>query len=136
MTRASAKKAPAEKTVLVLDDSPIVLETLAAALGTRFQVRTAENLDQLEKELAAFKPDLFVLDVQMPEAFGDDVAGVLRIVRKLKAPMILFSSLDEQSLAARAAEAGVEGYVSKDAGVPALVERVVQLIGAPAKPGK
>jgi DNA-binding response OmpR family regulator len=125
----------AQKTILVMDDSVIVLETLKAVFEANgYTVRTAENLTELEAARAGGEPDLFVLDVQMPEAFGDDVAQVLRDVRSVKRPIFLFSSLEETVLAARAAEAQVDGWVSKSAGVLALLARVRSALEAGAKP--
>ena len=119
-----------KKTILVMDDSVIVLEMLAAVLGeSGFDVRTAETLEQLERHRSSCQPDLYVLDVQMPEAFGDDVGQLLRDVRQVGVPILLFSSMSEQALAQRAADAGLTGYVPKAAGVPALVARIQQLLG-------
>jgi DNA-binding response OmpR family regulator len=115
----------AKKTILVMDDSTIVLETLDALLSAEgFDVRTAGTLDELERQRAACRPDLYVLDVQMPEAFGDDVGALLRDVRQVGVPILLFSSLNESVLARRTVDAGLAGYVPKAAGVPALLERI------------
>jgi DNA-binding response OmpR family regulator len=118
-----------KRVIVVMDDSDIVLETLHVVLGASgFEVRTASTLDQLERQRASCKPDLFVLDVQMPEAFGDDIGQLLRDVRGVGVPILLFSSLHEEALARRASEAGLTGYVPKAAGVPALVGRIKELL--------
>jgi DNA-binding response OmpR family regulator len=120
------------KSVLVMDDSEIVRMAVAAALDERgFGVRAAANLAELESALAAAAPDLFVLDVQMPEMFGDDVAQVLRHVRSLNVPVILFSDIDEAALEERARFAEVEAWVTKQAGLDALVAKVAELVGGP-----
>jgi DNA-binding response OmpR family regulator len=114
-----------------MDDSVLVLEVVTAALeASGIEARVASSLDELERVRAAGEPDLYVLDVQMPEAFGDDVGQVLRDVRASKAPIVLFSSLREDVLATRAREAGFE-YVSKSAGVGALVDRIRALVAEP-----
>jgi DNA-binding response OmpR family regulator len=59
----------------------------------------------------------------MPEMFGEDVAQVLRDVREFRVPILLYSSVEESSLAERARDAGVE-HLPKQAGPRALVERV------------
>jgi DNA-binding response OmpR family regulator len=121
------------KMILVMDDSLIVRETVATMLErSGFRVRTAASLDELERQRADCRPDLYVLDVQMPEAFGDDVGQVLRDVRKVGVPILLFSGLDERLLEVRASEAGLAGFVSKTAGVRALVERIDALLGGAA----
>jgi DNA-binding response OmpR family regulator len=126
--------AASPKTILVMDDSEIVLGTVKAVLeDSGFAVCTAANLAQFEAHLAATRPDAVVLDVRMPEIYGDDVGAILREVRKTNAPILLFSSLDDSVLAARAAEAKLDGYVSKNAGVGALLAHLVSMFaqGAP-----
>lgn len=114
--------------VLILDDSPVVLMAAQTALEKAgMSVLVAEDLAGLERQLAE-GPDLIVIDVNLPEAFGDDVSLVLKEVRALAVPILLFSSLDEPELAARAQAAGVTGYVCKSAGVGALVARARSLL--------
>jgi DNA-binding response OmpR family regulator len=123
------------QTVLVMDDSPIVLDVVRASLEAEgFDVFTAANLDELETARAAHPPDLVLLDVQMPEMFGDDVGEVLRNVKDVHVPILLFSSLDEELLAKRTREAQLDGFVTKRAGVKALCARVKGILetgGAP-----
>lgn len=118
--------------IVLLDDSEIVLAAAKATLEARgFAVQAAMSLEQLDRAIADAPPDLFVLDVQMPEMFGDDVAQVLREVRRLDVPIVLFSDIDEGALAERAREAGVQAWVPKRAGLVKLVGRVEELLGAP-----
>lgn len=117
-------------TILILDDSSLILDLAAAALeDAGYTVVTAADLEAFERQRSAAPPDLILLDVQMPEAFGDDVGAVLRSVREVKVPILLFSSLGERELAQRVREAGVDGYISKQAGLEALVARVRAVLG-------
>ncbi len=117
------------KTVFLMDDSEIIVSVLSATLAANgYQVRAATNLAELEASCASATPDLVVLDVQMPEAFGDDVGQVLKRVRRLTAPVLLFSSLDDSLLAERVKEAELDGYVCKSAGVEALVDRIKSIL--------
>jgi DNA-binding NarL/FixJ family response regulator len=65
----------------------------------------------------------------MPEAYGDDVANVLRGLHDVTVPVLLFSILDEQELAARAKAAEVDGYIFKGAGLDEMVRRIKALLG-------
>jgi DNA-binding response OmpR family regulator len=114
------------KKIVVFDDSPLILEILGGALEEAgYETMLAANLEQLERHVgAADRPDMVLVDVQMPEAFGDDVATVLRAVRGVNAPIYLLSSLDEDELARRASASEIEGYISKRIGVPGIIERV------------
>ena len=112
------------KTIVVMDDSALVLDAVRMVLEANgFRVRTAATLDELEARIGESAPDLFILDVQMPEMFGEDVAQVLRDVRDFQVPILLYSSVEESALAERARDAGVM-HIPKQAGTDALVARV------------
>lgn len=118
------------KQVLLVDDSAIVLEVMRSALAAAgYDVLIANNLTQLEEVRQRNRPDLVLMDVQMPEAFGDDVAMVLRAAREVEAPIYLLSTLDEADLRRRAREAEIDGFISKQLGAPAIVKRVEEIIG-------
>ena len=113
------------KRILMMDDSEIFLAVTSSALkAAGYEVACANDLAQLAEVREQGASDLVLMDVQMPEAFGDDVAMVLRSVRGEETPIYLLSTRSESELAERAKEAGIEGYISKQAGIPKLVERV------------
>jgi len=121
------------RAVLVLDDSPLVLAVTRFALeAAGFEVAAAEDLETFERLRTAFRPDLMLIDVQMPEAFGDDIASTLRGWHGVRAPILLVSSLEESELARRARAAEASGYVLKEAGMTALVDRCKELLGSAA----
>lgn len=120
------------KTIFVLDDSEIVLELVRTELTEAgFVVRATSDLAELEQLRSSSSPDLVLLDVQMPELFGDDIGMVLRDVHKLTCPIYLLSSLDPRELTQRAAEAGLDGFISKRDGMPAVVKRVKEILEVP-----
>src|SRR5262245_21071923 len=91
--------------ILVIDDSPLVLELTRAALENEgYEVATAMTVDAFEAERKRAPPDLIIMDIQMPEAFGDDLAQTVRGAYAEMAPIVLLSSLNEEELAQRAKE--------------------------------
>jgi two-component system, OmpR family, alkaline phosphatase synthesis response regulator PhoP len=119
------------KQILIVDDSTLVLDVMRAALDAAgYDVLVANDLTQLEQHRLNHRSDLVLMDVQMPEAFGDDVAMVLRAAREVDAPIYLLSTLDEAELERRAAEAEIDGFIPKQLGAAAIVTRVQQIIGA------
>ncbi len=133
LARRERARAHRRGAVLVLDDSPLVLAVTRFALeGAGFEVAAAPDLATFEQLRKTFSPDLILIDVQMPEAFGDDVASTLRGWHGVRVPILLVSSLEEAELARRASAAEVSGYVRKDAGMTALIDRCRELLGSAA----
>ena len=122
------------RSVLIIDDSALVLELTRSVLEAEgYAVTTAIDLDSFDAARRRSPPDLIVVDVQMPEAFGDDVALTLRGAYGEKAPIVLLSSLDDEELERRAAYAKATGWVSKKAGFGALLAKVREILGPPAE---
>lgn len=120
--------------VLVLDDSDLALALAKSVLeAAGMIVDCAQDIASFEALRARTAPDVILVDVQMPEVFGDDLAGTLRGAYGVRVPILLFSSIDEPELARRAEEAEVDGYVSKQAGPKALVERVRRALAKEAE---
>jgi len=122
----------APRKILVIDDSPLILEVTRAALeGEGYEVATAITLESFEEARRRAPPDLIIVDIQMPEIFGDDLASTLRGVYDERAPVVLLSSLEEDELALRAKECEARGWVTKGAGMGALLAKVAAILGEP-----
>ena len=66
------------KRILIVDDTPLILAASKHALaGAGYDVETRSGVEDLgAKGFNGF--DLILMDVQMPELYGDDIASVLR----------------------------------------------------------
>ena len=117
------------KRILLMDDSVVFLDFARAGLeAAGYAVLCAGDLTQLQA-VRDQPVDLILMDVQMPEAFGDDVAMTLRFARDIKTPIYLLSSLEDSDLAERARWAKIDGYISKNRGLPAIVAEVRRILG-------
>jgi two-component system NtrC family sensor kinase len=116
------------KRILLVDDSALIRASAAQALeAAGFDITVRAAFDELlEHGIEGF--DLILMDVHMPELYGDDVAFTLRGERGVTTPIYLFSSLEEHELAKLAADAGIDGYLLKSAGLDELVVRVRQIL--------
>jgi len=116
--------------ILVIDDSALVLEVTRSALESAgFEVDTAIDVTSFEQKRRANAPDVIVVDVQMPEAFGDDLASTLRGAYGVDVPILLLSTLPNDELAARALAADATGFVSKRDGLQSLITRIRDVLG-------
>lgn len=116
--------------LLIIDDSVISLELERGALEARgYEVRAASTLGEFERTLAAWRPDIILTDIHMPEAKGTDICRTLKAEYNTQdIPIVLFSSLNDDELELLAQQAGADGFLSKAHGVEALGEKVDELV--------
>lgn len=105
------------KRALVIDDHPIThlgASRLLRDLGydpVSQAMSGEEALDQLTRDAA---PDLIVLDISLPGAGGLDLVAPL-LAAAPDARILVFSMNDQTGFAARALQAGAQGFLSKNA---------------------
>jgi two-component system alkaline phosphatase synthesis response regulator PhoP len=117
------------KRILLMDDSEIFLEVTRRALEQAgYEVITANDLETFQQARQQKPADLVLMDVQMPEAFGDDIAMTLRFAHDVDTPIYLLSSLSDQELAERVNEAQIDGFISKNIGIDRIVEQVRRIL--------
>jgi len=99
--------------VLIAEDETLIRLDLRGMLEKAGLEVCAEARDGVEAvELAgAAEPDVVLLDVKMPRLDGIEAAR--RILEERPMPIVMVSAFTERSLVARAAEAGVFGYLAK-----------------------
>lgn len=74
--------------VLLIDDDPALLWLMGQAFGAAgYTIKSAENGRKGLRLLDAYKPDLVVTDIVMPEMEG--IAAILEIRRQPKPPKII-----------------------------------------------
>jgi DNA-binding NarL/FixJ family response regulator len=111
--------------VLIVDDHPIVASGCRALFAADASVAILEAADA-DTGLAAFlaeKPDVCVLDVNLPGVSGFELARRI-LTQSALARIIMFSMNDDPIFAARAIEGGAKGYVSKSGDPADLVEAI------------
>lgn len=124
--------------VLVIDDSPMTVQLITTALAQAgIEANSATDLASLDARLADGKYEVVLVDVNMPEMYGDDVVEFLRVQRKLTAKLLLYSDISEEELAAKAKNAGADGYITKSSGLEAAVAAIQGALGgAAAEPAR
>jgi response regulator NasT len=98
--------------ILVADDESIIrlgLRTMLAELG--HEVVLASNGREALEFARTARPDLALLDVQMPLTNGLEAAKV--IARKHPMPILILTAYSEQDLIERAAQLPIQGYLVK-----------------------
>ena len=101
--------------ILIIDDDPELLETATQLLEQRgFHVVSHRNSFNRLNAVRLHRPDLVLIDVNMPFVPGDEIVKLLQDDPELRdIPVLLFSSNDERALRLAARSCGAAGYISK-----------------------
>ena len=116
----------AEIRISVADDHPIVRQglrqTIEAARGLKVVAEADDGLQALEL-IKSHKPDVAVLDIDMPELDG---FGVLRALQgeKVKVEVVFLTIHREEDFFNEAVNLGAKGYVLKDSALADIVNCV------------
>jgi len=103
-----------KRVLVVVDDEASLLKVTLLRLNKSGYEAFGAADGQSGLELARQKmPDLIILDVLLPDINGDEVAKILKKDEKLKRIPIILISAEIETLAERARESGVEGYLPK-----------------------
>jgi DNA-binding NarL/FixJ family response regulator len=116
-------KAPTR--ILIVDDHPVVLSGCRSLFASDTSVKIDEAADARSgyKAYASRKPDVTVIDINLPDVSGFEL---MRRIRKDNpdAKIIMFSMNDDPAFVVRAVEYGAQGYVSKTDDPRILVKAV------------
>ena len=113
--------------VLVIDDDEDIrrlVKTLLERSGSTVQL-AADGREGL-REFHAFRPDLVVLDVSMPELDGWNVLERIRDMSDV--PVLMLTARGDELERVRGLQAGADDYVVKPFGKQELVARVTALL--------
>ena len=90
-----------QRTILLVDDDAVMIRTLREGLSTSYKVLPANSGANALKILSRAKPDLILLDYEMPEMNGPQVLEALRANDETaKIPvMFLTAKSDSESIA-------------------------------------
>jgi PleD family two-component response regulator len=115
-----------QELVLIVDDTPTNIAVISGVLEDSFRIKVATNGDTaLAIAQATDKPDLILLDVEMPEMDGYEVC------RRLKAnpatcevPIIFLTGRTEAADEQKGFEVGAVDYIHKPFSAPIVLARV------------
>jgi DNA-binding NarL/FixJ family response regulator len=115
--------------VLVIDDHPIVREGLVTVLADQPEIEVvgaAGSAEEARALLAQARPEVALLDLELPDANGLDALPTL-LAAWPNLRILVFTAYDGEERVQRALQAGAKGYLLK--GVPvAEIVRAVQRV--------
>lgn len=116
--------------ILIADDDEIVVDLVRAALGARGHVVGAVDDGMSVASIVEFKrPNLVILDCNMPELSGIQALRQIRLLRKAYAvPVLMLTGCRSESDETIAMRAGANDYLRKPFDSDQLVARVEILL--------
>jgi DNA-binding NtrC family response regulator len=102
----------APKRILIVDDEPLIIEVLTEHFKATYGIETAMNgADALTAVLRA-RPDVVLLDINMPRMNGVEVLKDIKQIDD-SITVIMVTANEQVQLAAEALKSGAFGYVPK-----------------------
>ena len=103
-----------KKKILILDDSKMFLKDISRKLTEAgYNVIARDQALGTSRVIIEEKPDIIMLDINMPVLSGGDLLEVFRGSIPSLPPILIFSELDTSELEKLAQEKKVAGYLQK-----------------------
>jgi len=121
-----SKKKTSRARVLVVDDESDIVSTIQYRLKfCEFDVITASNGKEGLEKAANEKPDIILLDINMPVMDGHEMLERLKNRPDLKdTPVIMLTAYSDRKDIAKAADLGIADYVTKPFDFTELMEKI------------
>jgi DNA-binding NarL/FixJ family response regulator len=110
--------------VMIADDHPLLRSGIAAVMARSGQVQVvaeAENGDMAVALFRQHRPDIVLMDLQMPGLGGIEAITAIRAIDP-EARVIILTTFSGDVQIARGLKAGARGYLMKDMARTALME--------------
>jgi putative two-component system response regulator len=115
----------AKKTVFIVDDMGTNLTVAVEALEKQYRVLSMVSAAKMFAILEKIKPDVILLDIEMPEMDGFEALRQLKSLRTFaNIPVIFLTSLNNEETEALGFELGVVDFITKPFSVPVLLNRI------------
>ena len=124
--------------IYLIDDHPVVREGFARALADEPDMRVvgqAGTAAEALKETQQVKPDVVLVDLNIPDRDGIELIGALR-AQLPNAKLLVLSCYDDEFRVAEALRAGAQGYLVKTSRLEEVVDGIRRIAngGAPLSP--
>ena len=130
-TTTTEARSPARKTILIVDDHPMLRRGLAALIESESGLTVCGEAATCTAALEAiptYSPDLVIVDLALDGGDGLDLIKAMK-VRHPEIPALVLSMYDEGVYAERALRAGARGYVSKQQLASTVLVAIHRLLG-------
>ena len=125
-TRPSKSSAARHYAVFVVDDHPLMRESLTALFNRQSDLRVcgeAGDSASAFTEITRLQPDIVIVDLSLPGESGLELVKRLQTLPRIPRSLVL-SMHDESFFAERALRAGAQGYVMKQEATDKVIDAI------------
>jgi DNA-binding NarL/FixJ family response regulator len=134
---ASTNPAPAAARIAIVEDDPIVRQYFQSIIAMQPGYEIIGMAADLAGAAALLElsPDLFLLDIGLPDGVGYDL--VPQIKARTGARALIISTFGDRETVVNAIAAGADGYLLKDSSPAVILDGMAATLdgGAPLSPG-
>lgn len=118
------------KNILLVEDEEMLVNVLATVLEDEgYKVCKSTSAEEALNTVSAFKPDLIISDVRLPQKDGFAMLKEMRSDISISSvPFICLTALDDTQTQQRAKTLGAAAYMTKPFDVDDLVKLVRQVL--------
>jgi two-component system OmpR family response regulator len=114
---------------LIVEDDPAIADLLAKTLMRFYEVRTVNDGGLAIAAATEFRPDVILLDVNLPNKDGFAIAQALKGIQNLGKIPIIFITAQESSLdVVKGIQVGAKHYITKPFRIEDVVAKVKKLV--------
>ena len=114
-----------KKTIFIVDDNDTNLSVAKETLKEYYRVMTLPSAAKMFSMMEKVKPDLILLDIEMPEMDGFEALSFLKKNKShAEIPVIFLTNMSDTDTEVRGFQLGVVDFISKPFSVPVLLNRI------------
>ena len=116
--------------ILTIDDQQLILLSLEKKLkALGYEVQTANNGQLGKAYFNSFKPDLVIVDINMPDMSGLEVVKHIRVASKSDIPILVMSGNTNENIIIDGFDLGINDYMKKPVSLNEVAARVKRILG-------
>ena len=114
-----------KKTIVYVDDVSFMLKSVREMLKEYYTVYAVKSVSKMFEVIERVKPDLILLDIEMPDVDGYEALEKLKAEERFAAiPVIYLSGHKEEESVRKGLELGAVDYLSKPFSNLMLIEHI------------
>ncbi len=116
--------------ILAIDDQQLILLSLEKRLADLgYHIQTASSGKSGIELFDSYKPDLVIVDINMPDMSGLEVVKHIRIEKNSKTPIMVMSGNTNEDTILDGFNLGIDDYMKKPVSLEEVAARVKRIIG-------